>query len=114
MNAEIISGHLEVVDKTTTYSINDVCERCGVPKAFVVELVEYGIIAPLSNQSAQQWAFDTRALMRLRRAHRLQRDLKINLPGLALSLELLDNMRQLRRRVNSLDQQLQQLLEHGD
>ena len=43
---------------------------------------------------------------RLRTALRLQRDLAIDLPGLAMSLDLLDEVRQLRQEVDRLTRQL--------
>lgn len=110
MNRQPISERLELLDQTTTYSLTEVCERSGVHTEFIVELVEYGIISPVEQTSDRQWAFDVQALARLRRAQRLQQDLNLNLPGVALSLELLDDLQRLRHQVGILDQQLKQLL----
>jgi chaperone modulatory protein CbpM len=60
---------------------------------------------------ARQWQFDLQTLARLRKAQRLQRDLKINLPGLAMSLELLDEVQEMRREVDRLNQQLRHFLD---
>lgn len=48
-------------------------------------------------------------LERLARAQRLRRDLELNLAGLALSLELLDQIEALQHEVKSLKHQLQKL-----
>jgi chaperone modulatory protein CbpM len=40
---------------------------------------------------------------------RLQRDLNINLPGLAMSLELLDEVDEMRRQLARLNDRLRQL-----
>jgi len=48
-----------------------------------------------------QWRFTYTEIRRVQTAVRLQRDLRINLPGCALALDLLDELeelRQLRRR----------------
>lgn len=45
-------------------------------------------------------------LSRARTAMRLQRDLEINLSGVALALELLDQVNELRTRLHVLDEQL--------
>jgi chaperone modulatory protein CbpM len=47
--------------------------------------------------------------MRSRKALRLQRDLEINIPGLAVTLDLLDEVDSLRAQVHSLKQQLEKL-----
>jgi chaperone modulatory protein CbpM len=73
--------------------------------------VNYGVIAPVEDVSeAQQWQFDLQTLARLCKAQRLQRDLKMNLPGLAMSLELLDEVHDMRREVDRLNQQLRHFL----
>mgnify|MGYP001114320439 CR=1 FL=1 len=46
-------------------------------------------------------------LARISRAIRLQRDLSVNLPGLALALELLDEIDHQRQQLASLKQQLE-------
>ncbi len=109
----MIEGYCEdapgPVEQDTTFTLRELCERGDVHAEFVIKLVNYGVIEPVREAEVRQWAFDLEALARLRRAQRLQRDLKINLPGLAMSLELLDDVRELRREVNRLNQQLRQL-----
>ncbi|WP_423227009.1 chaperone modulator CbpM [Marinobacter halodurans] len=105
------SYQVEVLDQRTRFTLREVCERTDVHAEFVVKLVNYGVIAPIDEGPASSWAFDAVALARLRKAQRLQRDLKLNLPGLAMSLDLLDDVEQLRREVARLNQQLRQFME---
>jgi len=94
----------------STFTLREICERGDCHAEFVIKLVDYGIISPRDEVAeARQWQFDVAALSRLRKALRLQRDLKINLPGLAMSLELLDEVEQMRRELARLNQQLRQL-----
>lgn len=86
---------VEVVSGEPEYTLVDICERCGVAEDIVVEYVEYGI-APYNGEYTADWRFDIKALSRLQKAIRLQRDLDINLPGLALALDLLDEIQELR------------------
>ncbi|WP_339782654.1 chaperone modulator CbpM [uncultured Marinobacter sp.] len=96
----------------STFTLHEVCERGECHAEFVIKLVNYGIIAPVEPATeARQWLFDVAALARLHKARRLQRDLKMNLPGLAMSLELLDEVQEMRREVDRLNRQLQQLTE---
>ncbi|MBK1873649.1 MULTISPECIES: chaperone modulator CbpM [Marinobacter] len=104
---------VEVMDSDgSTFTLHEVCERGECHAEFVIKLVSYGIIAPVEPAAeARQWLFDVAALARLHKARRLQRDLKMNLPGLAMSLELLDEVQEMRREVERLSRQLQQLTE---
>ncbi|WP_228160509.1 MULTISPECIES: chaperone modulator CbpM [Marinobacter] len=106
-----ISYQVEVLDQRTRFSLREICERGDVPAEFVIKLVNHGVITPVEDGPVSGWSFDAVALTRLRKAQRLQRDLKINVPGLAMSLELLDEMTELRREVERLHQQLRQFME---
>ena len=103
MRARAVASSLRMIEKV---------EKRGECHAeFVIKLVDYGIIAPLEDYpEARQWEFDVAALSRLRKAQRLQRDLKMNLPGLAMSLELLDEVEEMRREVARLNHRIRQLM----
>lgn len=102
---------VELEDASGTFSLREFCERGGCHAEFVIKLVSYGIISPVEERhDARDWAFDLEALARLRKAQRLQRDLKINLPGLAMSLDLLDELRDTRREVDRLHRLLSQFM----
>lgn len=102
---------VELVEPTATFTLREICERGDCHAEFVIKLVSYGVIAPVEESpEARQWEFDLDALARLRKAQRLQRDLKMNLPGLAMSLELLDEVQEMRREVNRLNQQLRHFM----
>ena len=102
---------VELVEPTATFTLREICERGDCHAEFVIKLVNYGVIAPVEESpEARQWQFDLEALARLRKAQRLQRDLKMNLPGLAMSLELLDEVQEMRREVDRLNRQLRHFL----
>ncbi|MEC7377005.1 MAG: chaperone modulator CbpM [Pseudomonadota bacterium] len=103
---------VEVVDPNgTRFTLREICERGECHAEFVIKLVDYGIISPIEDVAeARQWQFDVASLARLRKAQRLQRDLKMNLPGLAMSLELLDEVESMRREVARLNHRIRQLM----
>jgi chaperone modulatory protein CbpM len=103
---EFIIG--EIVDETSRYGLKEVCEVCGVHAECVVEMVEAGVIEPHGDQPST-WRFSALTVMRSRKALRLQRDLEINIPGIAVTLDLLDEVEALRDQVKSLEQQLEKL-----
>ena len=79
----------------TQLTLDEICEACGVEVFLVRELIAYEIIAPVG-ESQEEWVFDMEQLKRLHTALRLQRDLELNLAGVALVLDLLDEMQDLR------------------
>lgn len=102
---------VDVSDGNSSFTLREICERGECHAEFVIKLVDYGIISPQEEaREAQQWQFDVAALSRLRKAMRLQRDLKMNLPGLAMSLELLDEVEEMRRELTRLNDQIRHLL----
>ena len=65
------------------------------------DLVSFGIVAP-SESGHNAWRFNEVAVQRAKQALRLQRDLGLEGQGLALSLDLLDEIVRLRRLIARL------------
>lgn len=102
---------VDVADSRVTFSLRELCERGECHAEMVLKMVSYGIIEPVNpvpSDSEYTWEFDLAALTRLHKAIRLQRDLKLNLPGLAMSLDLLDEVEAMRRDLTQLRQRLNQ------
>jgi chaperone modulatory protein CbpM len=93
MGEPIYAG--DIVVETQTYSLLQVCTICGVQTERVVELVSFGIIEPDGAQP-DTWQFSESAVHRAKKALRLHRDLGLDHQGLALALELLDEIDRLR------------------
>ena len=93
---ESLSG--EIFEEYTVLSVDDLSRLCAVDKTYIVELVEEGVLSVIEIE-ASEWRFPGAALRRARMALRLQRDLEINLPGVALALELLEELERLRREL---------------
>jgi chaperone modulatory protein CbpM len=85
-------------------SLLDICRAVGSPAEVIVELVEYGIIEPAKGRKPASWEFTAYTLKRTRVATRLQQDLRIDLDGLGLAMDLLEEVQDLRRRVSFYEQ----------
>lgn len=94
---QILTGHL--LDDSVSLTITEISCACRVREDDIIELVEEGIIEPLSPHSAT-WIFPGPQLRRAYKAVRLQRDLEINPAGVALVLDLLEEMEKLRARLD--------------
>lgn len=94
----VLSG--EIFEEYAVLSIDELSRLCSVDRTYIVELVEEGVLSVIQ-VDASEWRFPGAALRRARIALRLQRDLEINLPGVALALELMENIEQLRRELKA-------------
>ena len=99
MTQTILNGIL--LDEQTEVTLNDLCRACSCSAEWVIELVGEGVLEPVSYQQTH-WRFTGVSLQKAQTAARLQRDLGINTAGIALALELLDEIETLQSRLNSL------------
>ncbi len=96
---KIVTGIL--IDEHTELSLNDLSRACSSSAEWIIGLVEQGALEPINYQQTQ-WRFTGTSLQKARTAMRLQRDLGINLAGVALAMDLLDEVEQLRARLRRL------------
>lgn len=88
----LLSG--EIFEEHAVLSLDDLSRLCSVERTYIVELVEEGVLHVM--EVGAEWRFHGAALRRARTAVRLQRDLEINLPGVALALQLMEELDRLR------------------
>jgi len=93
----ILSG--ELLDDEMRVSLTELCKMCGVDADQIRQMVEEGVVEPHGSYP-QEWRFSGAVVKRIQVAIRLQRDLRINLPGVALALELLDELEELRQQLH--------------
>jgi chaperone modulatory protein CbpM len=86
----------EIFEEGAVLSVADLAYLFAVEERHIVALAEEGVITALEIDTTQ-WRFSGADIRRARIALRLERDLGINLPGVALALELLEELEPLRR-----------------
>lgn len=91
-----------VLDERVVLSLNDLSQACSGSTEWIVELVAEGVLQPIGHEQAT-WRFSGTSLPRAHAAMRLQHDLEINLAGVALALDLMDQIDALRERLCRLD-----------
>src|SRR5688500_17845356 len=98
------TGLIFVVDNSgdNFFNLEQVCDHFGISSDFIQELINYGIIQQRGSVSSQL-LFDLEHLHRIKVAIRLHHDLEINFAGIALVLELLDEMQDLRSKAAFLE-----------
>lgn len=96
-----------ILEEEITYSLAEISRHCGLTSEELIAMVDEGLVQPMAGRSVEKWRFPATALERVRTARRLQHDLSLNLAGAALALQLLDELKVLRRRVRVLEKLLE-------
>ena len=89
-----------IFEESAVLSVKDLSRMCAVDEQHIVEFVEEGVLTVVEI-NATEWYFTGAALRRARLALRLQRDLELNLAGVALALDLIDELQRLRRELQA-------------
>ncbi|HWK85714.1 MAG TPA: chaperone modulator CbpM [Caldimonas sp.] len=87
-----------VVEDEVTLTTVELCRACNASESHIELWVSEGVLQP-SGASPDEWRFGGRSLARMRVATRLARDLEINSPGVALALDLLDEIESLEAKL---------------
>lgn len=91
-----------ILDERVELSLEDMCRACDRHAEWIIELVEVGILDPVGSEK-EQWQFPGPSLKKAHAAMRLERDLELNLPGIALALDLIEEIEELRVRLYRLE-----------
>jgi chaperone modulatory protein CbpM len=92
------SGFIRVVD----YEMNDlvtiemVAEAAGTTTTRLSRLARLGLLETIGGEH-DEVLLPTRAILRVRKMQRLHRDLGVNFTGAAIILDMLENIRDLKR-----------------
>lgn len=99
MNQQTVTFiHGAIVEEQIHLTLVELCQACSAEQEHVLNWVLEGVLEPVG-ESPQDWRFAGESLRRARTALRLSRDLEINPAGVALALDLLDQIAALRRRL---------------
>ena len=90
-----------ILEEQTELTLDEVCRACAAQAEMIVDLVNEGVLAP-SGPAPGQWRFTGLHLHQARIAVRLQSDLGVNLAGVALALQLLDEVQALRAQLGRI------------
>jgi chaperone modulatory protein CbpM len=85
----------QIVDEHVEFTFVELCRITGATEDELTLWISEGAFDP-AGSGPQDWRFSGASLRRVRTAQRLSRDLQINAPGIALALDLLDEIDTLR------------------
>jgi chaperone modulatory protein CbpM len=97
------------LDDRVEFSFADLARCSGLSEAELRELVDYGALVPNNPQEAE-WTFSGDVVITVQTAGRLRADLELAPQALALSLTLIQRIRELEGQIVSLRAQLPRLI----
>jgi len=97
----LISMQGAVVEEQVQLTLVELCRACRAEQEHVLTWVVEGVLQPVGD-SPRDWRFGGDSLRRARLALSLSRDLEINPPGVALALDLLDEIAELRAHLQRI------------
>lgn len=104
MNPTDLSAvHTGIIIEDDLLTLGQLCRACDTHAEWVISLVEEGIIEP-DGKEVHLWRFSGANLVRVRSALRLQRDLGVNLAGIGLALNLIEELENLRTQLKASQQ----------
>jgi chaperone modulatory protein CbpM len=103
MNSQdLLLVHTGTVIEEDSLTLGQLCRACDVHADWIISIVEESIIEP-QGANSRLWRFSGASMIRARSALRLQRDLGINLEGIALALDLMEELESLRTQLKALE-----------
>ena len=93
MNSNILkicSGR--IVDEENELTLEQICEICRTDSKLIIGMVDEGIVDPIGGNDSS-WRFSYSSVETIRIVVRMQKDLRVNLPGAALALHLLEQIK---------------------
>lgn len=91
----------EVVEEELLLTLQELCRASHAPVEQVHIWVVEGVLEPIGH-APQEWRFTGQSLRRARVALRLTRDLEVNASGVALALDLLDEISALQAKLQQM------------
>lgn len=92
----------EIMELGAVCTLDELCLACDVKADWIAGLVEHAVIEPIV-EVGSDWQFASLSIVRVAKAKRLERDLSLNAPGIALVLDLLDEIDKLRSRLKAFE-----------
>jgi chaperone modulatory protein CbpM len=88
----------ELLDEQIEWTLSELCLVCNRQEEWIINLVDEGMLNPLG-ENQENWRFSGTSISRVHTAMRLEHDLGINIAGVALVIELIDEVEKLRYRL---------------
>ena len=93
----------EILSKDHKLELKDICESCGLSESKIITYIEEGVVE-VEGDDLKLWRFSELSIVQIQRAHRLERDLRLNPAGVALTIELMSQIEDLKNQLKRFQQ----------
>jgi len=100
MSEKILTGAL--LDEQQELTLDELASLSACRVEWITELIDEGVIEPYGRYPSE-WRFTGSCLMRVQTAVRLHQDLDLNVAGVALAIDLIDEIQELQALLKVLD-----------
>jgi DNA-binding transcriptional MerR regulator len=90
-------------DRDAIYTIDSAAHLAGMPRHQILVCCKHGLVSPLIDQDYGTYLFDTQAIRTLQRIRYLHQECGINLPGIQMILQLMEEVERLRTAARYTD-----------
>ena len=98
-NFDALTG--QVIQAGQALSLEELSYTLDTNNEVIVEMVQFSLLTP-TGTGPNNWSFDSICLKRAKRALSFKHDLELNLQGIALALDLLDQIDELQTQLKIL------------
>lgn len=91
----------EMLSEDRKLALKDICEHCGLPESKVRAYIQEGVVE-VRGDDITRWRFSEVSVVQIQKAHRLEKDLRLNPAGAALALELMSQIEDLKNQLKRL------------
>lgn len=92
-----------IFDEHNEFTLKELCDMFRVHAQFIEDLIDEGILSPRGTRP-HEYRFTAVEIKRIQISIHLKNDLRVNLPGAALALNLLEEIEELKRCKRQLEQ----------
>jgi|SRR5688572_7043535 len=100
----VIRLHIVSPSNQAPYTLEELARLGGVSPALVQRYFDEGLLPAVAGNARTSWFFDDNTLFELRRIQRLRRELGVNIAGVAVIHELLQQIEELKAELEKLRQ----------
>ena len=100
----------DMIDITLYIPVNELCEIDGIEKDIIIEMVEYGIAAPIGDTQYSEWIFDLESAHWIKKAVELNQQLLLDWVAISLVIDLMKEKEKLEQENQLLKARLSRLI----
>lgn len=90
--------------------LDELCLSADISQEQIIEVVEYGIVAPLEGETLSEWVFDLESAHWIKKAIKLNQQLQIDWVATAMVIKLMRKEQRLEKENDLLKARLKRLL----